>query len=64
METTIIGYLGGCQNYGPFWGTLNIRCRTIIGTQKGTINLTASHLHQQCTGQGPAKAAYSFYFEL
>ena len=23
--------MGGCQNYGPFWGTLNIRCRTIIG---------------------------------
>ena len=27
-------YVGGCQNYGPFLGTLNIRCRTIIGTQK------------------------------
>ena len=26
-------YLGGSQNYGPFLGTLNIRCRIIIGTQ-------------------------------
>ena len=28
----------------PFWGTLNYRCRTIIGTQKGTIVLTATHV--------------------
>ena len=27
--------MGGCQNYGPFLGTLNIRCRIIIGIQKG-----------------------------
>ena len=26
--------MAGCQNYGPFWGTLNIRCRIIIGIQK------------------------------
>ena len=24
-------YVGGCQNYGPLLGTLNIRCRTILG---------------------------------
>ena len=30
--------MGGCQNYGPFLGTLSIRCRTIIGTQKGDHN--------------------------
>ena len=24
--------MGGCQNYGPFLGTLNIRYRIIIGT--------------------------------
>ena len=24
----------GCQNYGPFLGTLNNRCRTILGTPK------------------------------
>ena len=50
METTImgyigiIGYLGGCQNYGPFVGTLNIRCRTLIGIQKGTMILTTTHM--------------------
>ena len=37
-------YMGGCQNYGPFLGTLNIRCRTIMGTQKGTIILTTTHI--------------------
>ena len=36
--------MGGCQNYGPFLGTLNIRGRIIIGTQKGTIILTTSHI--------------------
>ena len=36
--------MGGCQNYGPFLGTLNIRCRTILGTQKGTIVLTTTHM--------------------
>ena len=30
METTIMGYMGGCHDYGPFLGTLNIRCRIII----------------------------------
>ena len=28
----------------PFWGTLNIRCRIILGIQKGTIILTTTHL--------------------
>ena len=37
-------YLGGCQNYGPVLCTLNIRCRIIIRTQKGTIILTSTHL--------------------
>ena len=27
--------MGSCQNYGPVLGTLNNRCRIIIGTQKG-----------------------------
>ena len=50
METTImgyigiIGYMGACQNYGPFLGTLNIRGHIILGTQKGTIILTTSHM--------------------
>ena len=34
--------LGGCQNYGPFLGTLNIRCRIIIGIHKRTIILTTT----------------------
>ena len=36
--------MGGCQNYGPFLGTLNIRCRIIIGIQKGTIILTTTQM--------------------
>ena len=36
--------MGGCQNYGPFLGTLNIRGRIMIGTQKGTIILTTTHM--------------------
>ena len=44
MESTIMGSMGGCQNYGPFLGTLNIRCRIVIGTQKGTIILTTTHM--------------------
>ena len=38
-------YMGGCQNYGPFLGTLNIRGRIIVGTQKGTIILTTIHIY-------------------
>ena len=37
-------YMGGCQNYGAFLGTLNIRCRIVIGTPKGTIILTTTHM--------------------
>ena len=36
--------VGGCQNYGPFLGTLNIKCRITIGIQKETIILTATHM--------------------
>ena len=28
------------------WGTLNNRCRIIIGTQKGTLILTTNHMGQ------------------
>ena len=38
--------MGGCQNYGPFLGILNIRCRTIIGIEKGSIFLTTNILTQ------------------
>ena len=41
---THINHVGGSQNYSPFLGTLNIRCRTILGTQKGTIILTPTHI--------------------
>ena len=34
--------MGGCQNYDPFLGTLNIRCHVIMGIQKGTIILTTT----------------------
>ena len=49
LQQSIIGvilglYMGGCQNYGPFLGTLNIRGRIIIGTQKGPIILTSPHM--------------------
>ena len=36
--------MSGCQNYGPFLGTLNIRGRIIIGTPKGTIILTTTQI--------------------
>ena len=29
-----VQHMGGCQNYGPFMGTLNIRCRIILSTPK------------------------------
>ena len=34
--------MGGCQNYGAFFGY--IRGHIIIGTQKGTIILTTTHI--------------------
>ena len=49
METTIMGYVGDL-----FLGTLKIRCRIIVGIQKGTIILTTTHkpcLH--AVGQRP-----------
>ena len=42
-------HMGGCQNDGPFWGTLNIRCRSILGTQKGSIILTTTHIFGRIT---------------
>ena len=44
-------YMGGCQNYGPFLGTLNIRGRIIIGTQKGAIILTTTQVSSKQTQQ-------------
>ena len=36
--------MGGCQNYGPFLGPYYNTAPIIIGTQKGTIILTISHM--------------------
>ena len=36
--------MDGCQNHGPFLGPLKKRCRLIIGTPKGTIILTTTHI--------------------
>ena len=41
METTILRLYTPLV---PFLGTLNIRCRIIIGTQNGTIILTTTHM--------------------
>ena len=38
-----IFHIGGCRNYGPFLGTVNIRCRIKIGIPKGAIILTTTH---------------------
>ena len=45
--------MGGCQNYGLFLGTLNIRCRTILGIQKGIIILTTTHMAPNSRYLGP-----------
>ena len=44
MEISLFGiYIYICiYPIGPFLGTLNIRCRIIIGTQNGTIILTTT----------------------
>ena len=46
QSTGMYMHMAGCQNYGPFLGTLNIRGRIIIGIQKGTIILTTTHITQ------------------
>ena len=48
--------MGGCQNYGPFLGTLNIRCRIIVGIQKRTILLTTTHIGSQSLFRAPAQS--------
>ena len=56
--------MGGCQNYDPVLGTLNIRCRTIIGIQKGPVILTTTHIRgglcdSSGEGMGCARLIYS-----
>ena len=50
-------YMGGCQNYGPYLGILNIRCRCIMGIQKGTIILTNTLMQ---SAPPVAKQGYSY----
>ena len=38
IRIPILIFMGGCQNYGPFLGILNIRGRIIIGTPKRDHN--------------------------
>ena len=37
--------MGDCQKLWSLFRYLNIRCRIIIGTRKGTIILTTTHMH-------------------
>ena len=53
-------YMGGCQNYGPFLGTLKIG-RIIIGTQKGPIILTSTHIYIYVIYQKSIKVNVSFF---
>ena len=46
--TCVHTYMGGCQNSRPL-GTLNIRCRIIIRTQKGTLG----HIHTYMFPESP-----------
>ena len=45
--------MGGCQNYGPFLGTLNIRGHIIIGTQKRDHNFDNRSYENFEPEQGP-----------
>ena len=48
-EMAQLAHMGGCQNHGPFLGTLHIRCRIIIGIQRGTVILTTTHIQHLIT---------------
>ena len=57
--------MGSCQNYGPFLGTLNIRCRIIKRTQKGTIILTTTHVFiTELPALGPTNVPQKSYMYL
>ena len=49
-------HMGGCQNDGPFLGTLTIRCRTM----KGTIILTTAHMYAQPLSNRPSPLVYAY----
>ena len=61
LKANIKEHTGGCQNHGLFLGTLDIRCRTTIGIQNGTIILTATHMHEE-GHQGDLRAGPSRNF--
>ena len=42
--------MGGCQNYDPFWGTVNIWRRIIIGIQE--VILTTTQMLMQGSTEG------------
>ena len=44
LSQGVLKQMGSCQNRGPFLGTLNNRCRKILGTPKGTIMLTTTQM--------------------
>ena len=48
----------------PFLGTLNVRCRIIIGIQKGIIVLTTTHMEMAgrfLMGSCPSQKQFSSY---
>ena len=51
--------MGSCQNYGPFLGTLDIRGRIIIGTQKGDHNFDYQPYNPLGTPQASRSAGKS-----
>ena len=52
METTMMGYMGGCQNYNPFLDPYHNKAPNISGTQEGTIILTTTHMNVPPLGCG------------
>ena len=56
--------MDGCQNYDPFLGTLNIRCRIKLGPQKGTITLTTTHIvlvYEDVDGNMDVGLGFAYY---
>ena len=55
-------HMGGCQNYGPLLGALNIRCRIIRRTQKGTLILTTIYIYIYITYTGFWSTILAYFF--
>ena len=56
-RTTCHDHVGGCQNYGPFVGTLNNRCHIIIGTQDRDHNFDNHPCVLPCEAMLPLDAS-------